>query len=35
MLEVLEESPGGVSQIIVRSYAHQVTKYGLIFNISG
>ena len=35
MLEVLEESPGGVSQIIVRSYAHQVTKYGLILKISG
>jgi len=26
MLEVLEENPTGVSQIIVRSYAHQLTK---------
>ena len=31
MLEVLEENPTGVSQIIVRSYAHQVTAPLRIF----
>ena len=29
MLEVLEENPTGVSQIIVRSYAHQVIVFSL------
>ena len=29
MLEVLEENPTGVSQVIVRSYAHQVNYIGI------